>query len=84
MQDLPTLDSWGYVATTPTFGPLLIWSPALKRWGPPRWLRLRRHQARIWALLIWIDAGGYGANPPVIGPLLILFPGLKHWEAPKW
>ena len=25
----------GYVATLPTCGPLLIVSPALKRWGPP-------------------------------------------------
>ena len=32
----------GYVATRPAFGPLLIWSPALKRWGPPRRQQLCR------------------------------------------
>ena len=26
----------GYVANPPTFGPLLILSPALKFWGPPK------------------------------------------------
>ena len=28
---------FGYVANLPTYGPLLILSPALRRWGPPRW-----------------------------------------------
>ena len=31
-----TGDSMGYVATRPTYGPFLILSPTLKRWGPPK------------------------------------------------
>ena len=36
---------WGYVATLPTCGPLLILLPALKRWRPPRWQGLCSHLA---------------------------------------
>ena len=39
----------GYVATLPTCGSLLILSPALKRWGPPRRQRLCSHAAHLWA-----------------------------------
>ena len=38
-----------HVANLPTLGPLLILSPALKRWGPPRWQGLCSHHAHLWA-----------------------------------
>ena len=37
------------VATLPTCGPLLILSPALKRWGSPRRQGLCSHIAHKWA-----------------------------------
>ena len=39
----------GYVATLPTFEPLLILPPAVKRWGPPRRQGLCSHLAHLWA-----------------------------------
>ena len=42
-------DGRGYVATLPTCGPLLILSPALKGWGPPRRQELCSHLAHLWA-----------------------------------
>ena len=38
----------GYVVTWPTFGPLLIPPPALKRWGPPMRQGLFSHLAHLW------------------------------------
>ena len=40
---------WGYVATLPTCGPLLILPPALRRWGSPRQQELCSHLAHKWA-----------------------------------
>ena len=37
------------MATLPTSGPLLILSPALKRWVSPRRQGLRSHHAHKWA-----------------------------------
>ena len=39
----------GYVATRPTCGPLLILSPALKRWGPPTRQGLCSQSAHLWS-----------------------------------
>ena len=43
-------DGTGYVATRPTCRPLLILSPTLQRWGPPKWRGLCSHRAPLWAL----------------------------------
>ena len=37
------------MATLPTCGPLVIWSPALKRRRPPRQQGLCSHLAHLWA-----------------------------------
>ena len=48
------LDCRGYVANLPTCGPLLILPPALKRWGPPRWLGLCSQFADLRAIADWV------------------------------
>ena len=37
-----------YVANLPIYGPLLVLSPSLKRWGPPRWQGLCSQSAHLW------------------------------------
>ena len=46
---LGTPDGRGYVTKLPTCGPVLILSPVLKRWGPPRRQGLCSQYAHLWA-----------------------------------
>ena len=81
------------MATLPTCGPLLILSPALKRWGPPRRQRLCSHLAHFWttsdsvprseSLGTPLCGRGYEANRPTCGPPLIVSPALNRWGPPR-
>ena len=69
-------DPRGYVAIRPTCGPLLILSPALKRWGTHKWQGLCSHLAHLWAIAEFVPRfealrtphGVAVMSPP--GPLL--------------
>ena len=83
----------GYVATLPTSGLLLIFSPALKRRGSPRRQGLCSHLAHLWATSDFaprseaegnpLGGKGYVATLPTCGPLLILPPALRRWGSLK-
>ena len=60
----------GYVATLPTNGPLLILSPALKRWDSPK-----RQDP--------LGGRGYVATLPTYGPLMILPPRSEAVGTPQ-
>ena len=49
-----------HVATGPTYGPLLILSPALKHWGPPRQQGLCSHPAHLWATSDFVSGSEAG------------------------
>ena len=50
-----------HVANLPTCGPLVILSPALKHWGPPRQQRLCSQSAHLWA------TGDFVPRPEALG-----------------
>ena len=56
---LVALDSRGCVANLPTCGPLLILSPALRRWGPPRQQGLCSQSALLWAFTVVQPFGAF-------------------------
>ena len=78
------------VATRPIYGPIVILSPALKHWGPPRRYGLCSHGAHLWSTSVFVpccevsppppsrDGGGYVATRPTCGPLLIFSPARKR------
>ena len=80
----------GYVATQPICWSVLIVSPTVWHWGPPRRQALCTHPAHLWATSDFVplfghspDGKGYVATSPtcgpLLGPMLILLPALKLW-----
>ena len=84
----------GHVSTLPTWGPLMMLPPALKRWGPPRRQGLCSHLTHLWATsdaaprseVVGTPPGGRGyvATLPTCGPPLMPPPALKRWGPHRW
>ena len=82
----------GYVATHPACGPLLILSPAVKRWVPLKQQRLCSHPAHLWAscdfvtrsqALVTPKRQGLCSHPPNLLPTSDFVPHFEVWRPPK-
>ena len=57
----------GYVATRPSYDPLLILYPSLKCWGPPTWQGLCSPEAHLWASCDFIPCSETLGSPQMAG-----------------
>ena len=62
-----SVGSRGYVGTGPTSTPLLVWSPALEHWGPPRQQGLCSHRYHLWANFYFVPRFEALATPQAAG-----------------
>ena len=60
----------GYVATLPTYRPLLILPPALKQWGAPRRQGICSHLANLWATCDFAPRAEAVATPYAAGLMM--------------
>ena len=88
----PPPSPWGFVATRPTFGPILILSTFLKGWGSPTWQRSCSHPSHLGPLLILTSSPKHGVYPKWHGlcshsahwwATCDFCPALKPWRPPR-